>query len=429
MNKISGILIFLSFISSLILYFINEEYLIYSGICLFFSFIILFPTLKNKRMISLLLFICFILFLISYFCKFDIKYDKLFSINQYLISLLIGITFLKLVSKPKLENIKNPPRGEKSFIKTYISLHFFSSIINISASLLLADKLFKHKKASKSQIILLTRAFSSAAYWSPFFVAFAIVLTYLPNISIKIVMFSGLILALCSSLITYFEMKINYNLDEFEGYDINLRTSYIPILLAFFILLSTYLNENLKILVLIPLYAFILTCLILFIKNGIKHSLFILKNFILEDLSLMKLEISLFILAGIFSVLVTSIISSINFSYDFTYLNYFTWDKAALILLVFIILAFIGIHPIITISIIAPILENINHTLFAMVFLMAWSITVCASPFSGANLTLYSRYNINPKEIFSLNILHIILMYGLCISILYIFSNSFLLSA
>ncbi|NQY21739.1 MAG: hypothetical protein HRT40_10625, partial [Campylobacteraceae bacterium] len=51
MNKISGILIFASFISSLIFYFINEEYLIYSGICLFFSFIIVFPTLKNKKII------------------------------------------------------------------------------------------------------------------------------------------------------------------------------------------------------------------------------------------------------------------------------------------------------------------------------------------------------------------------------------------
>ena len=72
--------------------------------------------------------------------------------------------------------------------------------------------------------------------------------------------------------------------------------------------------------------------------------------------------------------------------------------------MIFILLAFIGIHPIISISILGNFFADANHTLVAMTFLMAWATTVSTSPISGLNLTMSARYNCDPKEIFKLNI-------------------------
>ena len=73
-------------------------------------------------------------------------------------------------------------------------------------------------------------------------------------------------------------------------------------------------------------------------------------------------------------------------------------------LAIFIILGFIGIHPIITIAIIGDFLSGVNHTLLAITFLMAWATTVSTSPFSGLNLTIVARYDFDAKEIFKLKI-------------------------
>jgi len=94
-------------------------------------------------------------------------------------------------------------------------------------------------------------------------------------------------------------------------------------------------------------------------------------------------------------------------------------------LLIFILLAFIGIHPIITIAIIGDLLSGVNHTLLALTFLMAWSTTVSTSPFSGLNLTIVARYNYNAKKIFKLNILYALKMYFICTLCLFILSKHF----
>lgn len=136
----------------------------------------------------------------------------------------------------------------------------------------------------------------------------------------------------------------------------------------------------------------------------------------------MKAELSLFLVAGMFGIIVSSILIGLNLSLPF---SIFDWQIASILLLIFIILAFIGIHPIITISIIGDFLSGVNHTLLALTFLMAWSTTVSTSPFSGLNLTIVSRYNCNAKEIFKLNILYALKMYCICTICLFILSKYF----
>ena len=164
-SKISGLLIFFSFLTTLYAYFFDEKSLIVAGVFAWISFLILFPSIKNKKILIILLILSFVAFFISYLNGFKIDFIKVFTVNQYLLTLLIAVGFLRLIATPKKEKTSQLPKGKKSFIKTYLSVHLFGSVINISSLILVADKMFKKAPLSNAQVVLLTRAFASDAYW------------------------------------------------------------------------------------------------------------------------------------------------------------------------------------------------------------------------------------------------------------------------
>jgi hypothetical protein len=327
---------------------------------------ILFSKLKNKKVVTILIVLSFIFYFFAYQNNFFIDIDKAFSINQYLIVLLIGVGFLRLIFEPKKEELAKSSQGKSSFFKTYFSLHLFGSIINISAVLLIADKLYiKRNKLSNLQIILLTRAFSSDAYWSPFFVAFGAVITFAPNLEFFYVSSLGLALAFITFVVTYFEVRKKDDFVKFEGYPLNLENLIIPFSLAFFVLLTHYFYEDIKIIVLISFLAFILSFFVPLIKKGIKNTITKQKKHIIEELPNMKSEISLFLAAGIFGVSVSSILNGIGFSLPF---EYFDYKIASVVLAIFIFLSMIGVHAIITISVFGHMLGDFNQTLVSITF-------------------------------------------------------------
>lgn len=422
LSKLSGIFIFLSFLLTIYAYFFNNNLLIISGLFAWISLLILFSGLKSKKIIIILFILSFFAFVFSYFNDYKIDFIKVFTVNQYLLTLLIAVGFLRLIASPKKEKISELPKGKKSFIKTYISVHLFGSVINLSSLILVADKMYKKAPLSATQIVLLTRAFASDAFWSPFFVAFAAAITYAPKLNTFIILLNGIILALLAFFITYYEVLKNkkFNLDEFNGYPLSFESLYLPFLLALLVLFTNHFHPEIKVIVLISSYSVLMTLLILPVKKGVKDSFKKFNSHIIDELPRMKGELSLFLVAGMFGISISSILIGMNLNLPF---EVFDWQIASILLLIFIIFAFVGIHPIITIAIIGDFLSGVNHTLLAVTFLMAWSITVSTSPFSGLNLTIVARYNFEAKEIFKLNIFYAAKMYLISIFCLFILSN------
>lgn len=421
-ERFSGILIFLSFLSTIYSYFFQKSFLIVSGILAWIAFILLFQTLKSKKIIVILLISSLIAYLICFINEYKVDFFKVFTVNQYLLTLLIGVGFLRLIATPRKDKIQNLPKGKNSFIKTYLGVHLFGSVINLSSLLLVADKMYKKAPLTNAQIILLTRSFASDAYWSPFFVAFAAAITYAPKLTTSIILVNGIVLAFLAFLITYYEVnkEKKFNIDEFYGYPLSFDTLYLPILLAFLVLITNHFYPQIKVIVLISSFSILMTFFILPVKKGILETIKIFKFHVIDELPKMKSELSLFLVAGMFGITISSILVGLNLSLPF---EVFDWKVASILLLVFIFLAFIGIHPIITIAIIGDFLSGVNHTLLAVTFLMAWSTTVSTSPFSGLNLTIVARYSANAKEIFMLNIGYAFKMYVICTICLFILSN------
>ncbi|XPV68174.1 MAG: tellurium resistance protein TerC [Halarcobacter sp.] len=360
-------------------------------------------------------------FIFSSIQGFDVDYKRAISVNQYLLTLLIGVGFLRLITTPKVEKLKVLPKGKKSFLNTYFGIHLFGSVINLSALILVADKMYKFSRLTKEQIIVLTRAFSSDAYWSPFFVAFAAASTYAPNLSTITIVFTGLFLAFCTFAFTYLDLNSSkYDIDKFEGYPIHFQTLYLPFILALMVLLTNHYYPQLKVILLISFFSIILTSLILPLKVGMKKAISEVNFHISDELPKMKNEIALFLVAGMFGVSISSILIGYDISFPF---DKFDGLSASILLFVFIFLSFIGIHPIISIAIIGNWVSELNHTLLAVSFLMSWAIAVSTSPFSGLNLTMQARYNLNAIEIFKINIPYTLKMYIVCVIILFLLSN------
>lgn len=419
-QSLSGILIFISFIITIYSYFYNEELFIFSGVFAWASLFLLFKDTSNKKLLILLLVLSFIGFLYSFMNSFKIDFAKVILVNQYLLTLLIGVGFLRLIATPKGEKVKSLPKGKQSFFKTYLGIHLFGSVINLSSLILVADKLYKKAPLTNLQVVVLSRAFSSDAYWSPFFVAFAAAITYAPNLSTSTILISGLVLAFIAFVVTYIEVIFNYDIKEFRGYPINFETLYLPFMLALMVLVTNHYFPELKVILLISLFSFILTLFILPVKVGLKKTFKKLNSHIIDELPKMKNELSLFLVAGMFGVSISSILVGLNVQLPF---DEFNAISASILLLILIVLSFIGIHPIISIAIIGNWVSELNHTLLAVTFLMSWSTAVSTSPFSGLNLTIQSRYKLTAIEIFKTNISYAIKMYFVCVIMIFFIAN------
>ncbi len=320
--------------------------------------------------------------------------------NQNLIALLISVSFLRLVTQTNTLENEQLPYGNRALRRTLFGTHLFSSVLNLSAIMIVADRLTQKHSLGKTQFIVLSRAFSTAAFWSPFFAAMAAALTYSPGASIGVLLMVGLPVALIAHLITLQDIKSHQ--EKFEGYPIHFESLLIPVMLLILVLICRVLFPDMGTLMSITILAPVVTLIILFIRNGMKKNICSFGGHIIYRLPEMVGEISLFLSAGLLAVGISEFFNHSNFVVPFMQ---FHGNEAALCLLIMILFAVIGVHPIVFIGILGFWLEPLNPSpeLLAMVFLFAWGIGLGASPFSGMHLAMQSRYFVKPMDILRWN--------------------------
>jgi len=351
-----------------------------------------------------------------------LPWSQAISQNHTLLTMLAAVTFLRLISLPPTQALALLPVGHKAFRQTVLGTHLFGAVINISALIIIADRLTQDRPLDRTGATLFSRAFSSCAFWSPFIGGTGIVLAYVDGAELPKLMMVGIPLAGCALAFAYFSARLSgsVDLDSFRGYPIRFDSLAIPAMLGIGVLIIHDLVPSISILIVIAFTATILTITVLALRVGAASATTTLRGHIEQRLPQLAQELSLFLAAGVLATGVGNVVAAVGDPIPFSTLDAAT---ASLTLGVMILLAMLGIHPIIMVSIIAVMIVPLSPdpNLAALMFLMTWAIGVAASPLSGTHLILQGRYGVAAWKVARWNFGYCLTMYGLAIIALYIY--------
>ena len=326
---------------------------------------------------------------------------KALSANQALVTMLASVSFLRLVAASALSDERSEPQGRKAFWKTLLGVHLFGSVINLSAMMIMAERLNQKQPLSMTQAATLSRGFGTAALWSPFFAAMGVALINAPGAQLFVLAIAGLPIAAVALWIAGTEIIKEIDVEQFKGYPLDLSALWMPSVLAISIMACHFLLPLVPVLTLISLLSILLPLFLLVFKQR-SIGVAVYKNHIINVIPNIGSELLLFLSAGVLAVGIGVLMMSANLSLGLS--SFGAWQASGL-LLISVILAIAGVHPVITIATAGGLLANINAApdLLAMTFLMCWSGGVIASPLSGMHLTLSGRFNISNFSLFMRN--------------------------
>ncbi len=307
--------------------------------------------------------------------------------NIDMLTLFAAVSSLSLASG-QLSREAGAWRGRRGLWSSMLGLNLLGAVINLSVLFIVGDRLERNGTLERRQVMVMTRLFCAAAFWSPFFVAMAVAVTYAPGMQLGYVMGFGLLAALGAMLLTAREVQ-RLGVTDFEGYPLRPRTLLLPLGLAGVVLAVKALWPALGIIAVIALAA-PLMALLLMPRQGRAPAL---RRQVVERLPGMGSQLVLFLGAGLLAASLHSLTSVWSPLEYWSLGSQFGLLHAGATLLLILLLSYLGLHPIISIASLAPLLWTLHPdpTLLALCFLMGWGLSTATSPLSGANLALIAR--------------------------------------
>jgi hypothetical protein len=395
-----------------------------SGFAALIASLLLFPNLRSsaKIQVGLLFSIGSLLLVIAYSRGVSFSLIEAISRNALLLTMITSVGFLKLLLELESTDVRLP-RGKKAHLHTLVGLGFFGSVINISAPILICDRLALEKPIDRLTLRSMSQVFCACSCWSPYFGGTALVLTYVHGVSIIYIMMTGLPLLLLTIFWAHFAtvVKNKEHAEQFSGYPISLSKLWLPIALTVSVVSMQALLPTMPILVVITLSALLLSAGVLLFRLGTKEAGKTLSKHVLQGLPRSANELLLFLSAGVLATGLSAFLESTDFELG---LASYTLQAACFTLATMIIIAAAGIHPVIQISVLTPLLLPINPDpeLLAMTFLFSWALGNAASPLSGTHLIFQGRYNIPAWKLAVQNWPYVIPMYFVAIGLLALLS-------
>lgn len=341
--------------------------------------------------------------------------------NVPLAGMLIAVSFLQLIAVSSEVEGEPLERGRGALFKTMIGVHLFGAVINFSAVAIFADRLSARAKLTMEQAMGLSQAFIVGAAWSPFYGAMAAALTFAPGARLTQLILWGLPVAVAGIIVTWFTLTSERHRGgrDFVGYPLHLEALWVPAVLAISVLALHEWQSAWSVLAIIAAMASLVTVLTLLARSGVGAGATLMRH-VHNRLPGMNGELTLFLAAGILSAGMTGAIDVLNLGLPF---SKFGALEASLVLIVMNVCAWIGLHPIILVSVLGPWIMPLqpDQTLLAMVFLMCWGVGLTACPMSNTMLAMAGRYGLPFGELLGMNRRFSIKMTAICIAVLYVY--------
>ena len=349
----------------------------------------------------------------------SVDFVRMVSANIHLIALIASVTFLRLISLPGNQADAALPKGKKALVKTAWGLHMFASVINLSAVMIFGSRMEQAGKINRLQAIIFSRAFCSGSYWSPFYVSIATALVYAPGSDFITLVLAGLPIGLTGLFLTTWQLLRDEDSRETCGYPLRFDALFIPALLSVAVIVLNNLFPGFPVLTLITVLCFLLALLALVIHNPFT-AINQLSSHVCDGLPEIYKELMLFSAAGVMSVGISAMLINSDISLGIAEV---TPLIAGGFILIAMLLSIMGIHPIVTISILGSLLSNTayNANLLGVCMMMMWGNGLVASPFSGINLSIQGRFGVSSFSLMRWNAGYALTMLVVCIMALYIY--------
>ncbi len=381
------------------------------GLCYWLAALLCWPALlqRNRRQSLLLM-------LVGGGCALwgvvvqgrSLNWEAMLTANIGLISMLVAVSFLGLVSQPALDDSRRLPTGRRAVSNTLIGVHLFGAVINLSSVFILGDRMTHRRALQPAQAIALTRGFSAAAFWSPFFAAMGVALTFAPGADLSVMMSAGLPLAFVALLLTYLELGRNRQAEDFVGYPMHYTSLWLPLLLAVAVFSLRYWQPDFAVLTLITLLAPTISLALLLASR--RRPAARISEHISQRLPRMGNELALFLAAGVLSAGLQLLMDDAAGWLPF---ERFGGTQAAICLALILVMAVLGFHPVISIALIGPLLAPLqpDANLLAVTFLSSWALGSAVGPLSGMNLAVQGRYGVEVSALMRWNLPYAAVMF------------------
>ncbi|MFT7532602.1 MAG: hypothetical protein ACI9FD_003635 [Gammaproteobacteria bacterium] len=421
----AGWLLLLMLILSIVQQISGISLLWISGSAAWVAALLLWPKLKtNQRVQALMLFgIGMVLMAIAYSRGTVASLEQAIGLNQPILAMLAAVSFLKLIRNED-ENDDKIPVGIGAFFRTLFGINFLGSAINVTALIIVTDRLHQSAPFGRLQALVANRAFCLSVMFSPFIAGMALTLASVPGSSLGKLATFGLPFAIIGMLLSAALLSIRHGSEirKFRGYPLHFDSLFFPVLLVVLVLFVNRVFPALSILTLIAILTPSLIIAILVFNQGYQQCFTRLGNHVTRGLADMSGELWLFLCAGVFATGLTSLVQSTG---GWTPFDTFDAWSASLTLAGITLVSIIGVHPIICVSFLAPIIMPVDPppNLLAMVFILGWAIGCSLSPFSGTNLILQGRFGIPSWHITRWNLLYGALLLLLGFALLYLLEH------
>ncbi len=351
-----------------------------------------------------------------------LRFERLLGQNQPILSMLASVTLLRLLNRPPREDEPELPRGLGAYLQSMVGVHAFGSIINISAIVIMADRLARVQPLRFNQAQLFSRAFSAVAFYSPFIGGVALALSYTPGSSPVVMMLFGLPLAATAFLLLYWYAASGraQNVESFRGYPLRPEDLKVPLTLGAAVLVATTVMPGYSVLALITMVTPAVVLAVLMKRRGVRSLRPALAEYVRERAPQMGGELALFLGAG---VLAAGVVAAAASSGDWLLFPHLDAFHASLLVLVFIVTSLVCIHPAVTMGITVGLVETIelDPTLLATTFAMGWGLGCAVNPLSGVNVVLATRYGADNWRIARSNIAFSATLYLVAAGLLYLY--------
>jgi hypothetical protein len=341
--------------------------------------------------------------------------------NIPLVAMLVAVSALRLISVGP-GTADHLETGRAALARTLLGVHLFGLVINFSAVAIFADRLAARARLTITQAVALSQAFMIGALWSPFFGAMAVALTVAPEARLARLMAVGLPLTALGLVLTYATLtsKRHDRGRDFVGYPIRFESLWLPALLAAAVLAMHEIRPQWSVLAVITLLAPLVTIVTLLIRDGGGTGPALMRLVRLR-LPEMGSEMSLFMAAGALSAGMAGVVTALDLGVPF---GRFGGFEASVVLIAINLLAWVGLHPVIMVSVVGPWLAPLHPdpTLLAMTFLMTWGVGLLGCPMSNTLLALHSRYGIPLGEVLARNRRYSALLTLVCIGVLHAYA-------